>query len=403
MIYNFGNVRKSSIIIHKELMNMTSDIYPVKNEKTKGFFLENKRNITLSKERANNNYSGSSFISKNYNKNKKINNFNMHLNKNNNKINKRSFFQEPKNKCISMINLKKSNLNRKNNRNMMNKRNSLIKLSRNLNKDFSTNNLYDGKLIDNFSFNDNFRPYSNISLNIQNLNPIISKEKVTLDNLDINFEKIKKRKINKFRNSSIKYIKYNNQENQKNNENDINYEKSKIISRNDSSKKKKYSYTYNHSKTIKRKNGYELKDILNLLNAKNIDDSIEKINKLLVYKNFIHQLKNIYLESNNQKNKNEIKLKDILFWLSSRKEEKNKYEDFCKEIMNENNIDKFENFKIFLTRLINDKMKNKDFVKGIQQIFDGFNKLQPKPTIYRNLSQRSIRNNLIITKEDDII
>ena len=221
------------------------------------------------------------------------------------------------------------------------------------------------------------------------------------ENFDNNFERIYKRKINnKIRNASNKYIK-NKSEEIKNNNNGISKEK-KIIFRNYSARKNKFFNTFNHSKIYKRKDEYDITDILNLLKAKNINDSIEKINKLLVYKNFIHQLKDIYLENNNQRKHDQIKIRDILFFFSPERKNTNKYEELCKAVMRENNIYNFEDFKLFLKKLIIGKISNNNFVKGINKIFDGFNKVQPNRTIYKNLSQKNMRNNFIIKNDDDI-
>ena len=139
------------------------------------------------------------------------------------------------------------------------------------------------------------------------------------------------------------------------------------------------------------------------MKAKNINDALKIINKLLTYKNIIHKLKRIYLENNNSKMQSEIKIRDILFWLLYQKNENNKYENFCKEIMRKNNINNYENFKIYIKNLMTNNFQNNNFVKGIKRIFDGFNKLQPNKTIYRNLSQKHFRNNIINNINDDIL
>ena len=196
---------------------------------------------------------------------------------------------------------------------------------------------------------------------------------------------------------------YNKEESKNYNENNIKARLYKnYFSRNDNNN---YFKTFNQSKNINNKSVCGIKDILNLLNAKDINDSVEKIKKLLVYKNFIHQLKKLYLEDNNDKNQNEIKIKDILFFFSSLRNYKKKYEGFCKEIMDENNINDFDNLKLFLKKIINSKKNNNNFIKGINRIFEGFNELQPNKTIYRNLSQRNIKSksNLLMKNEEDFI
>ena len=73
--------------------------------------------------------------------------------------------------------------------------------------------------------------------------------------------------------------------------------------------------------------------------------------------------------------------------------------------MDENNINDFDNLKLFLKKLINSKKNNNNFIKGINRIFEGFNELQPNKTIYRNLSQRNIKSksNLLMKNEEDFI
>ena len=72
--------------------------------------------------------------------------------------------------------------------------------------------------------------------------------------------------------------------------------------------------------------------------------------------------------------------------------------------MQENNINDFDNLKLFLNKLINNKKNNNSLVKGINRIFDGFNEVQLNKTIYRNLSQRDIRSkNNLLKKNDEYI
>ena len=398
MINKIRNDKNSSIKLKKQLMNITNNINSVRKRNNKSPDIRKKENKYMSEELSTYKYLDSS----NIRKCKNINNINMYIN--NNKIYKRNHNNDTKYNSFSLIDFKKSDLNKihKNNifnRNCINKNiyNNKIKSRTNISKKYSINENFK----EQFSDNTNFRKYNNISLNQKNLENKIERENMLFENFDNDFERIYKRKINnKIRNASNKYIKYKNEE-IKNNNDGISNEK-KIIFRNYSTRKNKFFNTFNHSKIYKRKDEYDITDILNLLKAKNINDSIEKINKLLVYKNFIHQLKDIYLENNNQRKHDQIKIRDILFFFSPEKKNTNKYEELCKAIMLENNIYNFEDFKLFLKKLIIGKISNNNFVKGINKIFDGFNKVQPNRTIYRNLSQKNMRNNFNIKNDDDI-
>ena len=398
MINKIRNDKNSSIKLKKQLMNITNNINSVRKRNNKSPDIRKKENKYMSEELSTYKYLDSS----NIRKCKNINNINMYIN--NNKIYKRNHNNDTKYNSFSLIDFKKPNLNKihKNNifnRNCINKNiyNNKIKSRTNISKKYSINENFK----EQFSDNTNFRKYNNISLNQKNLENKIERENMLFENFDNDFERIYKRKINnKIRNASNKFIKYKNEE-IKNNNDGISNEK-KIIFRNYSARKNKFFNTFNHSKIYKRKDEYNITDILNLLKAKNINDSIEKINKLLVYKNFIHQLKDIYLENNNQKKHEQIKIRDILFFFSPERKSTNKYEELCKAIMRENNIYNFEDFKLFLKKLIIGKISNNNFVKGINKIFDGFNKVQPNRTIYRNLSQKNMRNNFNIKNDDDI-
>ena len=398
MINKIRNDKNSSIKLKKQLMNITNNINSVRKRNNKSPDIRIKENKYMSEELS----TYKNLDSSNIRKCKNINNINMYIN--NNKIYKRNHNNDTKYNSFSLIDFKKSDLNKihKNNifnRNCINKNiyNNKIKSRTNISKKYSINEYFK----EQFSDNTNFRKYNNISLNQKNLENKIERENMLFENFDNDFERIYKRKINnKIRNASNKYIKYKNEE-IKNNNDGISNEK-KIIFRNYSTRKNKFFNTFNHSKIYKRKDEYDITDILNLLKAKNINDSIAKINKLLVYKNFIHQLKDIYLENNNQRKHEQIKIRDILFFFSPERKSTNKYEELCKAIMRENNIYNFEDFKLFLKKLIIGKISNNNFVKGINKIFDGFNKVQPNRTIYRNLSQKNMRNNFNIKNDDDI-
>ena len=400
MIYSLGNNKNCLIRLQKELINITNNLNSVKNRNNKTMNILLNGLKYMENEKSDKNFLNFS-NKKSINQNKKMNNINMYIN--NSRINKRNLQSHLKSNHVSMINLKKS-VKKINNNQFFNRNNRISNKksyeNKKASKDISTNYTMDNSSKEKNYFINDFEKYRNVSLNNKNSFNKTYKPNFPSENFNINIEKINKRKINNTnRNSPIKYIKYRNDEISKNNDNIFTTKKSKIILRNKSTRKNNYSNTYNCF-NINQKKEYELVDILNLLEAKNINDCIPKIKKLLVYKNLIHHIKNIYLEKNNQNKQKEIKIKDILFWSCSNK---NKYEEFCKEIMRENNINDFDNFKSYLTELIKFKKLDNNLIKGINRIFDGFNnKLESNRKIYRNYSQNNIRSDLINKNDDDI-
>lgn len=400
MIYSLGNNKNCLIRLQKELINITNNLNSVKNRNNKTMNILLNGLKYMENEKSDKNFLNFS-NKKSINQNKKMNNINMYIN--NSRINKRNLQSHLKSNHVSMINLKKS-VKKINNNQFFNRNNRISNKksyeNKKASKDISTNYTMDNSSKEKNYFINDFEKYRNVSLNNKNSFNKTYKPNFPSENFNINIEKINKRKINNTnRNSPIKYIKYRNDEISKNNDNIFTTKKSKVILRNKSTRKNNYSNTYNCF-NINQKKEYELVDILNLLEAKNINDCIPKIKKLLVYKNLIHHIKNIYLEKNNQNKQKEIKIKDILFWSCSNK---NKYEEFCKEIMRENNINDFDNFKSYLTELIKFKKLDNNLLKGINRIFDGFNnKLESNRKIYRNYSQNNIRSDLINKNDDDI-
>ena len=400
MIYSLGNNKNCLIRLQKELINITNNLNSVKNRNNKTMNILLNGLKYMENEKSDKNFLNFS-NKKSINQNKKMNNINMYIN--NSRINKRNLQSHLKSNHVSMINLKKS-VKKINNNQFFNRNNRISNKksyeNKKASKDISTNYTMDYSSKEKNYFINDFEKYRNVSLNNKNSFNKTYKSNFPSENFNINIEKINKRKINNTnRNSPIKYIKYRNDEISKSNDNIFTTKKSKVILRNKSTRKNNYSNTYNCF-NINPKKEYELVDILNLLEAKNINDCIPKIKKLLVYKNLIHHIKNIYLEKNNQNKQKEIKIKDILFWSCSNK---NKYEEFCKEIMHENNINDFDNFKSYLTELIKFKKLDNNLLKGINRIFDGFNnKLESNRKIYRNYSQNNIRSDLINKNDDDI-
>ena len=145
-----------------------------------------------------------------------------------------------------------------------------------------------------------------------------------------------------------------------------------------------------------------INNIFKLLNVRNYKECLYKINKLLNYEEFIHNIKHIYLEFNDHNNN--FKLKDILYWLSfhlNKDNKENKYEAFCKDIMRKFNISNFDNLKKYFNKLVDKERNNKQFVNGMKELFNSFNEFQPNQTIYRNKSKTKFQK-LTYKNEDDI-
>ena len=150
MINKFVNERNTSIKFNTNLMSLTFDkdlIMVDKRKKQTGFI----------KEKSIDNESDSSNISKN------IQNLSKYIT--NNKIYRTNLDNRRKYNTISL--LKKSNLNRIHNVNRINKGNSFNKNKskdiKSIREKFSNNYSNNRKIKDKFPFNDNYRPYYNIS------------------------------------------------------------------------------------------------------------------------------------------------------------------------------------------------------------------------------------------------
>lgn len=228
----------------------------------------------------------------------------------------------------------------------------------------------------NTIYNDIFPKYNNRNHNKINNSFSINKNNIISPSFKTIFNHSKKNK-NMFRKKAS--TKATSKENKFNKLNDI--------------------YPYN---TINIEEIDKINNIYKLLNANNYRDCVFKINKLLSYEDFIHKIKNFYFQYNDI-NK-DFELKDILFWLSfhfNDEDKINKYEDFCREIMKNFSIPDFENFKIFFNKLVYKDKNSKDFVKGMKDLFNSFNDLQPNISNYRNKTKKRLQK-IFYNNEDDI-
>ena len=163
----------------------------------------------------------------------------------------------------------------------------------------------------------------------------------------------------------------------------------------------------NNKKEKIEKNNNDINNIYKLLKVTNTQESINKINELLKYEDFIHQIKKIYYNFNDHNN--DFKLKDILFWItynfnSKNKEnnnDNNKYEEYCKKIMKKYKIKNFDNFKMFFNELIMKDKNSYNFMNEMKELLVNSNDFRPNRTISRSMSRKNIIN-LDTKNEDDI-
>ena len=158
--------------------------------------------------------------------------------------------------------------------------------------------------------------------------------------------------------------KYNNNHNNHNNHyNSFNIENQKI-------KKNNNNYCINKKHFSENKNIEKIKE---LLNCKNIEECLDKINEFSEQKKFVHKMLKIYNKYNDEIIKGD-NYENILLWINyliySKQKNKNddKYEFFCKQLMKENNIKDFSLFQSFARNIINGKKNANNFLEDIKKI-----------------------------------
>ena len=118
----------------------------------------------------------------------------------------------------------------------------------------------------------------------------------------------------------------------------------------------------------------QIDKLLNMLNANNINDAILRINNLLKSENDLVKLKQFYNSGFNINNKN-YDMDFNFSWLSKivkKYKSSEIYRNYCKNIMMQFKIKKFEDFKKFINDIIiNNKMQNDDFIHNIEDISIG--------------------------------
>ena len=98
---------------------------------------------------------------------------------------------------------------------------------------------------------------------------------------------------------------------------------------------------------------------MDMLGTNDYNETKEKLQKLILVENFAKNLAKIYKKENN--NKKNINLNEILYWVSyiSQYHGNNKeYEKFCRKIMEDYNINDFNEFKNFICNILENNKKN---------------------------------------------
>ena len=104
----------------------------------------------------------------------------------------------------------------------------------------------------------------------------------------------------------------------------------------------------------------KIEQLLNMLNVKNINEGILKVNSLLKYEKDINKLKELY-EDNNCEN---YKFNTENMWLSNiikNYKRNEKYKNYCQNIMILYKIKNFADFKIFIKNLLQKNKNHKNF------------------------------------------
>ena len=184
----------------------------------------------------------------------------------------------------------------------------------------------------------------------------------TQRNKDIKNQK-NTRKINTFR-EKIFFTKMNNNglENSKNNSfNDSNCNLHNIFEEEEENSKK-----YENKDKC-----FELNELMKLLKLNNTNDLKKRLNELYTTKMFTDKVISLFHKSNKNKEKEEINLDDILFWISSisnYKKENEVYKKYCEQLMKKNNINNFEEMKLFIDKMLNKNIQNNHFIGGVKKI-----------------------------------
>ena len=115
----------------------------------------------------------------------------------------------------------------------------------------------------------------------------------------------------------------------------------------------------------------EINNLLKSLKLKNINDLKQKLKEYHTTDIFTNKVISLFYKYNTDVSKDEIDLNDVLNWISSLvkiKRENEEYKLYCKNLMEENNIKNFKEFKSFIDKILNKNIQNNNFIGGVKKI-----------------------------------
>ena len=230
------------------------------------------------------------------------------------------------------------------------KKNALYKQKINLFKEKS--DFHYEKISSKYKINDSSQ------ININKNKNIINKTFNNINNLKKNLYHNKKSNNNKF-----------NNKNNHNNHNNYNHYNS--FSNIEIQRIKKNNYFINKKFFSENKIIEKIKE---LLNCKNIEECLEKINEFSEQKKFVNKMLKIYNKYNNGEMNKGDNYENVLLWINyliyskQRNTNDDKYEFFCKQLMKENDIKDFSLFQSYARNIINGKKNANNFLEDIKKI-----------------------------------
>ena len=130
----------------------------------------------------------------------------------------------------------------------------------------------------------------------------------------------------------------------------------------------------NKNEINENKEDQKINELLNLLDIENISDTKAKIKEFLDKEAFTNKVVSLFYKYNNGKNiENNIDLKDIIYWISfaaQKNKENEEYEKYCKALMENNNLNNFDEFKVFIDSILKRNLKNNNFIGGVKKILN---------------------------------
>ena len=115
----------------------------------------------------------------------------------------------------------------------------------------------------------------------------------------------------------------------------------------------------------------EIKELLKLLKLNNNTDLKKKLKEFYTTTIFVNKVISIFFKNNKDRIKDEINLDEILYWIlsiSNYQKENEEYKKYCKQLMKNNNINNFNELKLFVDKILNKNIQNNNFIGGVKKI-----------------------------------